>query len=556
MVSLRYCRDTSRKARLLMVTTLPHTPQLVVIGAGVAGGMVAQQAAEAGMRVTILCDGPEVQRPDLVDRFRRADRQTMMSPYPVVSHAPQPQVPRTGDYLIQKGPYPYDQQYIRAVGGTTWHWAAATWRYLPNDMKLKTLYGVGRDWPIEYDTIEPWYQAAEEAMGVAGPEDAPFDAPRSKPYPMPPAPFSYLDKEFNKVLTDLGYAHIQAPQARNNQQVYDGRPPCCGNANCMPICPIGAQYSGNIAVEKAVVAGAELITDAVVHHLEVGPDQRITAARYLRPNREEFRIEAERFVLAANGIEGPKILLMSKQENAPDGVANSSDMVGRNLMDHPGTVSKFKSAKPLWPGRGPNVLSAITSLRDGEFRRDMAARKLMVLNMNPVDEGALEASDEGLTGDDLRAAVRDRAARHQVITSFNEQLPDPSNRIVPSTENLTDDLGIPRPEIHYDIGDYVHKAAADTRSRVEKIAEAMGAEPGSVWHNDGYAPNNHITGATIMGSDPRDSVVDSDCRAHDHPNLWIASSSTFPSVSSVNVTLTIAALALRMGEAIASEARP
>lgn len=539
-----------------MVTTLPHTPDLVVIGAGVAGGLVAKRAAEAGLRVTILCDGPEVNRTDLVERYRGTAPQTVMSPYPVLDHAPLPQVARTGAYLIQKGPYPYDQQYIRAVGGTTWHWAAATWRYLPRDMKLKSLYGVGRDWPLEYDEIEPWYQAAEEEMGVAGPENAPFDAPRSKPYPMPPAPFSYLDAQFNKVLTRMGYDHIQAPQARNNQQVYDGRPPCCGNANCMPICPIGAQYSGNMAVEKAQAAGAELITGAVVHHLEVGPDQRITAVRYLTPEGTEFRLEASRFALAANGIEGPKIMLMSTQENAPGGVGNRSDMVGRNLMDHPGTSSSFQSAEPLWPGRGPNVLSAITNLRDGPWRSEMSARKLMILNMNPVKGIAEAAIDEGLTGDALRKAVRHRAARQQVITSFNEQLPDPANRIVPSTEGLTDALGIPRPEIHYNISDYVHRAAADTRKRVDQIAEAMGAEPGSVSHIDGYAPNNHITGATIMGDDPADSVVNRDCRTHDHPNLWIASSSTFPSVSSVNVTLTIAALAMRMGERIATEAQP
>lgn len=539
-----------------MMMTLPQTPDLVVIGAGVAGGLVAKRAAEAGLRVTIICDGPVVQRGDLVDRFRRAPAQTMLSPYPVVPHAPQPQGVRTEDYLIQKGPYPYDQQYIRAVGGTTWHWAAATWRYLPNDMKLNTLYGVGRDWPFGYDDIEPWYQMAEEEMGVAGPENAPFDAPRSKPYPMGPAPFSYMDQVFNDTLSAMGYDHIQAPQARNNGQTYDDRPPCCGNANCMPICPIGAQYSGNMAVEKAQAAGAELITDAVVHHLEVNAEGRIVSARYLRPDRTEFRIEAPRFVLAANGIEGPKILLMSRQENAPDGVANASDMVGRNLMDHPGTSSSFQSAEPLWPGRGPNVLSAITSLRDGPWRSEMAARKLMILNMNPVAGVAEAAIEEGLTGTELRDAVRERAARAQVITSFNEQLPDPANRIVPSTEGLKDSLGIPRPEIRYNIDDYVHRAAADTRARVEKIAEAMGAEPGSVLHNDGYAPNNHITGATIMGDDPSDSVVNGDCRTHDHPNLWIASSSTFPSVSSVNVTLTIAALAMRIGESIVAEARP
>lgn len=538
-----------------MVTTLPQSPQLCVIGAGVAGGLVAKRAAEAGMRVTILDCGPRLDRADLVRRFRQAHPKDLMSPYPENDHAPQPDPSDPGAYLIQKGPDPYEQQYIRAVGGTTWHWGAATWRYLPNDMRIKSLYGVGRDWPISYDDIEPWYYEAEVELGVAGPENAPFDAPRSKPYPMPPAPYSYLDQVFAEKLTSAGYTLIPAPQCRNNQQVYDGRPPCCGNANCMPICPIGAQYSGNMSVEKAEAAGAELIVNAVVHFLEVGEDGRIVAARYLTPDGEEFRIEAERFVLAANGIETPKIMLMSTQENAPDGVGNSSDMVGRNLMDHPGTGHTFDSEMPLWPGRGPNILSGIVNLRDGEFRRDYAARKLMPDNKTHVGEVTSEAIEEGLTGDELREAVRYRAARRQIIYSFNEQLPDPANRIVPSTEKLTDKLGIPRPEIHYAIDDYVRRAAEDTRRRVEAMMPLFGARPESVRHNEGFYPNNHIMGATIMGADPRDSVVDGDCRTHDHPNLWISSSSTFPSGSSVNSTLTIAALATRMAAHIVEEAR-
>jgi choline dehydrogenase-like flavoprotein len=533
----------------MMVETLEERPQVVVVGAGVGGGLAAERAAAAGLTVLILESGPRIRREDLVERFRTVAPQSLMSPYPLVPHAPQPNVKRTDDYLIQKGPDPYDQQYIRAVGGTTWHWGAATWRYLPNDMQLRTLYGVGRDWPIDYWTLEPWYYAAEVALGVAGPPDAPYDAPRSKPYPMPPAPLSYLDQVFQAKLEGLGYAVIPAPQCRNNQQVYDGRPPCCGNANCMPICPIGAQYSGNISVEKAEALGARVIENAVVHRIEVGEADRITAVRWLDPDGTEHRVEADAFVLAANGIEGPKLLQMSTQEGWENGVANRSGQVGRNLMDHPGTSHRFDSDMPLWPGRGPMILSGIVNLRDGDFRSDYAARKLMPDNANHVGEVTAEAIEEGLRGRALREAVNWRAARRQIVYSFNEQLPHPDNRIVPSTEKLTDSLGLPRPEIHYRVEEYVRRAKEDTMRRVEEFAQLFGAT--EVTHNDGFLPNNHIMGATIMGDDPVDSVVNGDCRTHDHPNLWIASSSTFPSGSCVNATLTIAALAIRIGDSVA-----
>ena len=536
-----------------MVTTVPQRPSLLVIGTGVGGAMVAYKAARAGVRTTMIDCGPRLDRETLLERYRTEAPQSLMSPYPLVPHAPQPGVARTDDYLIQKGPDPYDQQYIRAVGGTTWHWGGATWRYIPNDFRLKSLYGVGRDWPISYDDLEPFYLEAERELGVAGPTGADGNGPRSAPYPMEALPLSYMDQVFKEKAEALGENLIQAPQSKNNAQVYDGRPPCCGNANCMPLCPIGAQYSGNVHAEKAEAQGAELITDAVVHFLEVGKDGRILAARYLKPDGEEFRIEADHFVLAANGIEGPKILLMSKQENAPDGVANRSDMVGRNLMDHPGSGSRWYSKDPVWPGRGPMILSGVVSTRDGDFRRHTAARKLQPSNFNPVAWVTAEAIEEGLTGDALREAVRWRAARRMILWGLHEQLPDPQNRIVPSTEKLTDSLGIPRPEIRYRVDDYTWNSIRAAHEFAEKLGKLYGAE--TVEHDDGFSGNNHITGATIMGDDPRDSVTDGFGRTHDHGNLWISSSSNFPSVSSVNVTLTIAAMAIRMADRIVQEAR-
>ena len=160
---------------------------------------------------------------------------------------------------MQSGEHPYNVQYLRVVGGTTWHWAASTWRFLPSDFKLKSLYGVGRDWPIEYSDLEPWYQRAEEELGVWGPGDEELGSPRSKPYPMAPLPLSYNEERVKSVLNANGYNVVTEPVARNSR-AYDGRPTCCGNNNCMPICPIGAMYNGIFHVEKAEAAGAVIVS--------------------------------------------------------------------------------------------------------------------------------------------------------------------------------------------------------------------------------------------------------------------------------------------------------
>jgi choline dehydrogenase-like flavoprotein len=199
------------------------------------------------------------------------------------------------------------------------------------------------------------------------------------------------------------------------------------------------------------------------------------------------------------------------------------------------------------------ILSGLVSMRDGDFRSHTAARKLQPSNFNPVSWLAEEAIDEGLTGAELRETLRWRAAHRMILWGLHETLPEPHNRIRPS-ETETDSLGIPRPEIHFKLDDYTSRSISEAHRFAERLAKLYGAE--DVEHDEGYSGNNHITGATIMGYDPRDSVVNGDCRTHDHPNLWIASSSTFPSVSSVNVTLTIAATAIRIADHIATEARP
>ncbi|CAN7658108.1 GMC family oxidoreductase [Trinickia sp. LjRoot230] len=524
---------------------------VVVVGSGVAGGLVAHQLALAGASVILLEAGPRVPRWQIVENFRNsAAKADFATPYPSMPYAPHPEYSPPNGYLVQKGEYPYESQYLRLVGGTTWHWAAAAWRLLPSDFKLKTQFGVGRDWPISYETLEPWYYAAEVQLGVSGPEaSTDLGSPRSKPYPMAALPLSYLDARFSEVLNGNGFKVVSEPVARNSRP-YDERPTCCGNNNCMPICPIAAMYNGVVHAEKAEQAGAQLVPQAVVYRVEADDKGLISAVHYRDPAGGTTRVTGKFFVLAANGIETPKLMLMSTTDKFVRGLGNSSDQVGRNLMDHPGTGVSFLANEALWPGRGPMEMTSVVNFRDGAFRSEYAAKKLHLSNGVPTMAITAALLAKGVTGAELDRQIRDRASRTLTINSFHEILPNPQNRILPSADHK-DALGIPQPEIYYAIGDYVKKSAAHTHEVYAQIAALFGGA--EVTFDDRFAPNNHIMGTTIMGADPADSVVDADCRTHDHPNLFLATSGVMPSAASVNCTLTIAALALRLAEKLKHE---
>ena len=517
---------------------------VVVVGSGVAGALVAHELAQAGVSVLMLEAGPRIERWRIVENFRNTpSKDDFMAPYPSTAHAPHPQYAPPNDYLIFKGTHQYNSQYIRAVGGTTWHWAASTWRFLPNDFRMRTLYGVGRDWPVSYDELEPYYYRAEVELGVSGPNDGTdLGSPRRQPYPMDHLPLSYLDQRFLDELNAKGFKVVSEPVARNSR-AWDQRPACCGNNNCMPICPIAAMYSGIIHVEKAEKAGARLIADAVVYRIELD-GKRVAAVHYKDPKGVSHRVTGKQFVLAANGIETPKLMLLSN-------VGNSSDQVGRNLMDHPGTGVTFQASEDLWPGRGPMELTSVVDMRDGAFRSEYAGKKLHLNNMAQTGHATRAALHLGLVGKKLNAEIRQRAARTVNFNSFHDILPDPANRIVPSREHH-DSLGISRPEITYAIGDYVKKSAVHTRAAYARITQLFGGT--EVKFDDDFAPNNHIMGTLIMGKDPKTSVVDADCRTHDHDNLFIAGSAVMPSAGTVNCTLTLAALALRLADRLRGKA--
>jgi choline dehydrogenase-like flavoprotein len=438
------------------------------------------------------------------------------------------------------------------VGGTTWHWLGTTLRFVPDDFRLRSKFGVAVDWPIAYDDLEPWYCEAEQELGVAGDPDAALDAPRSRPYPLPPIPLSYLDSRVAAALAGTEYRVQPTPQARNSRR-YQDRPVCCGSSTCIPICPVQAKYDATVHVAMAERAGAELVEQAVASSIEIGPDGRVAGVRYTRPDRTEARAVGRVYVIAANGIETPKLLLQSRTAERPAGAANSSDQVGRNLMDHPSRLSWALAGEPLWPFRGPMSTAGIESPRAGGWRADHAAFRIQLDNRGwawpagTPDATVQSLVDQGLRGAALDRALADRSSRELSLATMAEQLPQPENRIVPDLDHR-DAIGLPRPRITFRVDDYTRRALDHGRRVHETVFAAIRAT--DVHHAETMVGAGHLMGTYRMGRDPKTSVVDADLRAHDHPNLFLLGSGVFPTGAASNPTLTIAALALRAVDAI------
>ena len=403
---------------------------------------------------------------------------------------------------------------------------------------------------MDYEDLEPYYARAEVEMGVAGEAPPRSDQPRSTPYPMRGITPSYMDRKIAEALAVHGLEFKIASVARNTR-AYDGRPACRGNNNCFHICPIGAQYAAIVHVHKTEQAGARVVPEALAVRLEADASGLITDVRVKRPDNGTATAKGRVFVLAANGLETPRLLLQSHSPGWPNGLANSSDQVGRNLMDHLGISASMLLPEPVFTGRGPTHITLCTQYSDGLFRRFRAAGGLGLNNKLELHEIAMGLLEKGLKGETLDRAIRDRASRQITVASFVEQLPDPSNRVSLDAGRL-DSAGLPRMRIHFDSGDYSRRGAAFMRGVLEKIAGYLDAQ--EIDHSAELVHANHMLGATRMGANQRTSVVAPDCRTHDHRNLFIASGSVFPSSGGTKgPTLTIAALSLRIADSILKE---
>jgi len=531
---------------------------IVVVGTGVVGCMIAEQALDAGLSVLMLEAGPRVTRWQIVENFRNLPpsmKQQWNLPYPPKPWAPHLEthtLAEEAEYLQLEGPNAraYRQDYVRYAGGATWHWAGICWRLHPDDMRMKTLYGVGRDWAFDYNTLEPYYVRAEYAMGVSGPPEVELQwppLPRSKPYPMGRLPYGQGEQRFTDAAARIGIKNLPAPQARNSGIAYDGRPPCCGNNNCFPVCPIAAKYDAATALPRIEAKGGRILVNAVVYRVETDAKQAVQAVHYFDPDKASHRVIGKAFVIACNAIETPKILLLSKDERNPNGVANSSDQVGRNLMDQPKITAQMTLAEPMWTGVGPVQGSSILQTGQGDFRSRYAGAMLRCENAALGGIGGMAALKKGLVGKALDREIRRLAACTARLTIEHEILSDPSNRLTLSDKK--DWLGINKPNIYYDVGDYVRRSHAEyTLPLLKRLIAELGATESEIATE--FTNSDHMMGSCIMGADPTTSVVDVDCRAHDHHNLFLPGGAAMTTGGCGNSTVTMVALAMRAADAI------
>jgi choline dehydrogenase-like flavoprotein len=542
---------------------------------------------------------------------------------------------QTSEDQKKKTTSPFKSTYERLAGGTS-HWMGLTPRLVPNDFRMKTAYGQGQadfpytDWPIGYDDLSPLYNRAEAELGVsADVDDQQFANLTFTPgytYPMPRIPQSLFDQRVGAAVATLtadetkflgtatpvtGLKVRSVPAARNSQP-YRNRRACAGNTSCIPICPIQAKYDATITLNEATNNGVKLICNAVAKEILLENDSatgsHVSGIKYIRYDEKtgakaesDSVVTAKIYVIAANGIETPRLLLMSRNQIAK-GVANTSDMVGRNLMDHPQYLTWGvlpPTADPVFPYRGPLVTSAIGELCDGAFRSQRAAFRVSLGNeawsatvagrggdpsvttldlingtnvsgINKKDFTGL-ADNSALFGTDLTRTLGNLISRQFRIAFAVEQSPDPSNRVRLSTK-VKDKLDLWRPQISYGISDYTKQGIVAAFRMKKLIFSKLGAidftkpdpsDPGLFTETiDGesvpltYGGAGHVMGTYRMGTDAKTSVVDSWQRSHDHPNLYLVGSGTFPSVGTSNPTLTLSALALRTADAIAKDFSP
>lgn len=513
--------------------TTNETVDAVVIGTGAGGAPLLARLARAGLRVVALEAGKHWNPSRDFATDERAQDKLFWNDERLSA----------GDSPVAFG---RNNSGI-GVGGSTLHYTAYTPRAQPDDLRIRSDFGVGEDWPFGFDEIEPYYDELEQFLGISGPSPYPWGPTRQRGYALGPLPINGAGQLMARGCKALGIKTSPAANAALSAGYYQEgvghRPACTNRGFCQAGCSVGAKASmDRTFIPLAVHYGAEIRPECFVTQLIRDGSGRISEVVYVRDGREEGQ-RCRYVFLCAGAIETPRLLLLN-------GLANSSGQVGRNFMAHTALQIWGEFDEDVRPYKGiPGALISEDMHRpSGRFGDGRAIQPadfvggyvLQSIGVMPVTYLSQMARGRGLWGPDLKRA----ASLYNHVAGINilgDCLPYERNFLELSEEK--DGRGLPKPRVYFTNGESEERMTAHADKIMRDIWAAAGAR--NVW---AFPRNAHIIGTCRMGNDPDRAVVNAEGQSFDIPNLYVSDNSTFPSALSVNPALTIMAVALRTAD--------
>jgi choline dehydrogenase-like flavoprotein len=538
--------------------TKPDRSDVCIIGAGASGAAAAKVLTERGMKVVALERGPWRTRETFGgDELANVNRYNLW-PDPLLN----PRTHRTS--ADEEAAVDLFCPVPQMVGGGTVHWQGWLPRFAESDFKLRTIVGdlPGTslvDWPIGYDDLEPYYTKVEWAFGVSGQAGAnKFEGPRSKGYPCPPMPMSRYAEKFHRGCGALGWNSFPTPQAALSQP-YNGRPATVVSAFAQQHGdPTGTRSSAlNVFVPDAVATGRyDLRPDSYVRELTVDERGRVRSAVYEDAEGVVHEQEADVFILACGAVESARLLLLSKSARFPNGLANGSDMVGRNVTFHEysSAIGVFDDPIYAWAGGGYVSASSFEFYEHDDSRGFASGGHIACAGVGiplPINWGL---PDRPLWGAEAKRMDREFFNHSMAVSMVVHDMPQHENR-VDLDDQVVDAWGLPVARITLTPHENDLAMGRFLVDRDAEILEAAGAKKiYSVYPERVTGNCSHQHGTTRMGDDPATSVLDKWCRAHEVDNLFAVDGGPFPTGTGANPTLTIMANAWRVADFIADNA--
>jgi len=536
----------------------------VIIGSGAAGGVLAKELSSKGFNVVVLEQGHYRTAADF-----KHDELKIMFQNELLNHPGwnDPQTFRRFETetaeMMQNDPPP--AFYARGVGGSSVHFTANYWRFHQSDFMERSLLGPMKgtgfaDWPISYEELEPYYTKVEWECGVSG-QPGPFEAPRSRPYPVPPLPVKSSGILFEQGARAIGLHPQPAPMAILSKP-HNGRPACIHCGFCMGFgCEANAKSSTLASmIPLAEATGrCEIRPLSTVFRIETNAAGRVTEIVYLDSQGQEQAQKARAVILSANGAETPRLLFLSESGRSPEGLANSSGIVGKYLMGNGHSLTQAAFEQPLNEFKSVQVTRIVHDFYENDPARGfyggggMDARPF--LDSTPIMH-TLNGLPPGRPGWGLefKQMLRHYFTRKMTILGSTTSVPLARNNIS-LDPTLKDDKGRAAIRMTYMDHDDDLAMATFLQDRAVEILGAAGAK--EIWRDPvvGGTVQAHLLGTCRMGNDPATSVVDKFHRAHDVANLFICDGSSFVSSGRGQPTMTIQALAFRAAEHIENFAR-